>query len=230
MHTHRIGVSTRLYRTQRLGREHLLEIAAHGFEAVELVATRSHVDYHNPAAVADFQQWLGEAGLDLPSVHVPSEEDADTALLIARRLPVKVLIVRASTPRDTAKAVERLAALASPLQVTLAIDSTSMAPIGSLVHFVEAGVDAAVGICLDFAKAHADGDLVDAIEAVAEHLVIARLPIESTIDWPAAMTTAQKIGYEGPLIFDAEPRGSSKDMLSRAKNTRATIERFVDTM
>jgi len=29
-----------------------------GFEAVELFATRTHFDYHNPAAVADLQQWL----------------------------------------------------------------------------------------------------------------------------------------------------------------------------
>ena len=47
------GVSTRLYRHQRLSREHLAEIAAHGFETVEVVADRTHVDFHNPAVVAD---------------------------------------------------------------------------------------------------------------------------------------------------------------------------------
>ncbi len=59
------GVSTHLYGTQRLSREHLLEIAAHGFEAVECSRTRTHVDYHNPAVIADLQQWLAEARLDL---------------------------------------------------------------------------------------------------------------------------------------------------------------------
>ena len=59
------GVSTHLYHSQRLSREHLLEIAAHGFERVEVFATRTHFDYHNPAAVADLQQWLAEAGLEL---------------------------------------------------------------------------------------------------------------------------------------------------------------------
>jgi sugar phosphate isomerase/epimerase len=223
-------VSTRLFRTQRLGREQLREIAAHGFETVELVAARSHVDYQNPAAVADLQQWLGEAGLELSSVHVPSEEDADAALLIARRLPVKVLVVRATTPRDTAKAVDRLAAAAAPLQVALAVDSTSMTPIGSLVHFVESGVDAEVGICLDFAAAYASGHLVDTIEEVAEHLAIARLPIDSAIDWASPMTTMQKIGYEGPLIFDADPRGSTKDTLARAKQARTKIERWLTSI
>ena len=38
------------YHAQRLPREHLAEVAAHGFDAVEIVATRSHVDYHDPAA------------------------------------------------------------------------------------------------------------------------------------------------------------------------------------
>jgi sugar phosphate isomerase/epimerase len=226
----RFGVSTRLYQRQRLGRDHLLEIAAHGFEAVELIAARSHLDYQNPAAVADLQQWLGEAGLDLPSVHVPSEEDAESALLIARRLPLNVLVVRATTPRDTAKAIERLAAVAAPLEVTLAVDSTSMTPIGSLVHFVEAGVDAEIGICLDFAAAQTSGRLVDTIEEVAEHLVIARLPVDSTIDWASAMTTAQKIGFEGPLIFDAEPRGSAKETLARTKQARVKVERWLTSI
>ena len=227
MLTRPFGVSTRLYRTQRLGRSHLLEIASHGFAAVELIASRAHVDYHNPAAVADLQQWLAAAGLDLPSVQVPQDEDAETALLIARRLPVQVLIVCATTPRETAKSVERLAAIAAPLHVRLAIDSASMAPIGSLVHFVEAGVDADVGICLDFANAQAGGDLVDAIESVAEHLVAARLPIDSAIDWASAMTTAQKIGYEGAFMFDAEPRGSARETLSRARQAQARIRRWL---
>ena len=41
------GVSTHLYHDARLDRDHLVEIAAHGFEAVEIFATRTHVDYHD---------------------------------------------------------------------------------------------------------------------------------------------------------------------------------------
>jgi sugar phosphate isomerase/epimerase len=223
----RFGVSTRLYQRHRIGRDHLLEIAAHGFDAVELIAARAHLDYQNPAAVADLQQWLGEAGLELSSVHVPLEEDAEAAVLIARRIPVPVLVVRATTPRDTAKAIGRLAGVATPLKVGLAIDSTSMTPIGSLVHFVESGVDVPVGICLDFAAAAVGGRLIDTLEEVAEHLALARLPVESAIDWASAMTTTQKIGYEGPLIFDAEARGSSKETLARAKQARGRMERLL---
>jgi sugar phosphate isomerase/epimerase len=227
VHKRRFGVSTRLYQRHRLGRDHLLEIGAHGFEAVELIAARAHLDYRNPAAVADFQQWLGEAGLELASVHVPADEDADAAVLIARRIPLPVLVVRATTPRDTAKAIDRLAAVAAPLDVALAIDSTSMTPIGSLVHFVESGVDVPIGICLDFAAAAVGGRLIDTLEEVAEHLALARLPVEIAIDWASAMTTAQKIGYEGPLIFDADARGSSKETLARAKQARGRIERLL---
>ena len=47
------GISTHLYHDQRLERGHLAQIAAHGFEAIELFATRSHFDYHDPAAIAE---------------------------------------------------------------------------------------------------------------------------------------------------------------------------------
>src|SRR5438034_11671361 len=113
------GVSTHLYHGQRLSRDHLLEIAAHGFEAVEVFATRTHFDYHNPAAVGDLQQWLAEAGLELHAVHAPVAEsfvggrwgapvtvasadateraaavaETEQALHIARRIPMTALIV-----------------------------------------------------------------------------------------------------------------------------------------
>jgi sugar phosphate isomerase/epimerase len=103
------GVSTQLFRTQRLSRDHLLAIAAHGFETVEIVAAPGHVDASNPAVVADLQQWLAEAGLVLHSVHVPAADvrltgsrpesagpddgELEQALFIARRIPVKVFVM-----------------------------------------------------------------------------------------------------------------------------------------
>jgi sugar phosphate isomerase/epimerase len=223
----RFGISTRIFRAPQLRREDLLAVAAHGFEVVELAAQRSALDYTNPAAVADFQQRLAEARLELHSVQVPLAEPAEVAVLIARRIPLPVLIVQATTPRETAKALEKLVEVAAPLNVKVAIDSTSMSPIGSLVHFVERGTDVDVGVCLDFEKAQRDGNLVDAIESVAEFLVAARIPVDSGIDWAAAMTTTQKIGYEGPLIFDADARGPSKETLSRAQEVRRRIERLL---
>jgi sugar phosphate isomerase/epimerase len=67
----RFGLSTHLYHEQRLQRAHLLDIAANGFEAVEVFATRSHFDYHDDTAIRSLRDWLAEAKLDLHSVHAP---------------------------------------------------------------------------------------------------------------------------------------------------------------
>ena len=58
-----------------------------------------------------------------------------------------------------------------------------------------------------------------AIEVVSGHLASVHvhdnhgraddhlMPFEGTIDWPAAMTALQKVGYDGALIFEAASRG-----------------------
>lgn len=65
------GVSTHLYYLERLNRDHLVEIAAHGFEAVEVFAARDHFDYHDPAAAAALAEWLSDTRLTLHSMHAP---------------------------------------------------------------------------------------------------------------------------------------------------------------
>jgi sugar phosphate isomerase/epimerase len=130
--------------------------------------------------------------------------------------------------RDKArKNVERLAGLAAPLGVKIAVEVPEHSPPGSAVHVVEDEVEASVGIALDFARADRDGDLIDAIEVVAEHLTAASVPVDGNIDWPSAMTTVQKIGYEGPLIFDGHWRGSAKEYLARARTAREKMERWL---
>jgi sugar phosphate isomerase/epimerase len=278
------GVSTHLYHAQRLARDHLLEIAAHGFEAVELFATRTHFDYHSPAAVAELQQWLAEAGLVLHSVHAPICEsftggrwgpplslasadtdgrarasgEAERALHIARRIPVSVLVAHLGLPRtqprdesrvgtgDTRAAarrsIEELQRAAEPLGVRIAVEviQNELSRAGSLVHFVEEDLEGPnVGICLDFGHAHLDGDLVDAIEIVSEHLIATHvhdnggrnddhlLPFDGTIDWPGALTAVQKVGYDGTLMLEIAPASSPKDTLNMAKHARNRIERFL---
>ncbi len=121
------GISTHLCHAQRLGRDHLIEMAAHGFDAVEVFATRTHFDYHNESAIADLQQWLAEAGLTLHSVHAPiaesfvagrwgaaltlagadgdararALEEAVAALHVARRIPMQALVVHAGLAKGT---------------------------------------------------------------------------------------------------------------------------------
>lgn len=227
------GVSTRLYVHQRLSREHLAEIAAHGFGVVEVAAARTHLDFHNSAVVTDLLQWLADVQLELYGMHLPmaaSAEDAEQALFVARQIPMRVLTLQVARPKDAAREIEKLVELAEPLHVTIAVDSNSdgLSPANSLVHFVE-GFESTVGISLDFGRAQREGDVIDVIETVSEHLVGAHVPLETRIDWPSALTTLQKVGYDGPMILDMPPGGSSKPLLQQARKVRERFEKLLCT-
>ncbi len=71
MADHRFGVSTHLFHESRLSREHLVDIAGHGFEAVEVFATRAHFDYHDARAAAQLAEWLADSRLTFHSMHAP---------------------------------------------------------------------------------------------------------------------------------------------------------------
>jgi sugar phosphate isomerase/epimerase len=71
---HRFGVSTHLFHESRLTREHLTHIAGHGFEAVEVFATRAHFDYRDPEAAAQLAEWLSDLRLSFHSMHAPIVE------------------------------------------------------------------------------------------------------------------------------------------------------------
>ena len=118
------GVSTHLYHGERLRREHLIEIAAHGFETVEVFATRGHFNYHDPAAVNALAEWLQDAGLQLHSLHAPivdslvndtwgrafstatrdAEErqatlrEMEAALRVARQIPFRFFVLHLGIP------------------------------------------------------------------------------------------------------------------------------------
>jgi len=136
----RFGISTHLYHEQRLSREHLAQIAEYGFEAVEVFATRSHFDYHEPAAIAQLAGWLKETGLALHGIHAPitnrllpgdrwgdvisnavgdsaqrqaAVREADVALNIARQIPTDVFVVHLGTPTAKGGENNRTAALRS---------------------------------------------------------------------------------------------------------------------
>jgi sugar phosphate isomerase/epimerase len=121
----RFGISTHLFHHVRLGREHLALVAAYGFEAIEVFATRSHFDYRDPQAIDALAQWLTETGLALHGIHAPITDtfgagdvwsatfsnavsdtanreaavrETEAALQIARRIPCEVLVVHLGTP------------------------------------------------------------------------------------------------------------------------------------
>ncbi len=245
-----------------------------------MFATRTHFDYHSEAAVADLQQWLAEAGLSLHGVHAPIGQgfaadrwgapltlastdpdrralalaEAGQALLIARRIPFKVLVAHIGLPRTQStsgqdndlgaarRSIEHLSDRAAPLGVQVAVEviPNELSRAADLVRFVENMTEGSnVGICLDFGHVHMDGDLVDAIETVAEHLVTTHVhdnrgrtddhlvPFEGTIDWPAALTAVQKVGYEGTLLLEIAAHGSATDTLVKAQRARERMERLL---
>jgi sugar phosphate isomerase/epimerase len=127
--TVRFGLSTHLYHADRLDREHLVEIAAHDFEAVEVFATRTHFDYHDREAVSALAEWLEDTRLTLNSLHAPicaslvdgvwgetfstavvdearrrrALAEAEAALSVARTIPYRFLVVHLGVPgTDTA--------------------------------------------------------------------------------------------------------------------------------
>lgn len=110
------SVSTCLFGESRLDREHVVDIAAHGFGGVELVARRSHFDYTDPLAVAELAQWLDDTRLQLTSVHASTELGAGSiaspqtdlrasavadvlqALGLSRTLPFRTLVLPLGVP------------------------------------------------------------------------------------------------------------------------------------
>lgn len=108
----RFGVSTHLYHDARLDRDHLVEIAAHGFEAVEIFATRTHVDYHDQAMLAELGSHLRDAGLAAHSVHGPITEGLNgTVWGASYSLAIADETARATAVAETLAAMRAAAAL-----------------------------------------------------------------------------------------------------------------------
>ena len=101
-----------------------MHIAAHGFDAVELFATRAHFDYHDEHVIGRLAEWLSDTRLDLHSLHAPVFEgmrnghwvgsfsnasgdevrrgaalaETRAALQVARRIPYRFLVVHLGMP------------------------------------------------------------------------------------------------------------------------------------
>ena len=271
------GISTHLFHGQRLGPEHLREIAAHGFRRVEVFATRTHFDFHDDRAIAGLGEALAAAGLSLHSMHAPIVEgvtggrwgavlslasgdparrehairETEAAIEVARTLPFEYLVVHLGVAADLLPAagpnsrdaalssLERLAESADRVGVRLAVEliPNEISQAQTLVELIEDDLELPdVGICLDFGHAHLAGDLLDAIETMSGLIVTTHVhdnrgtgddhlvPFEGAIDWAAALTGLQKVGYEGTLLFeiaDYEPPGA---LLERAAEAQRRLD------
>jgi sugar phosphate isomerase/epimerase len=273
----RFGISTHLYHDRRLDRDHLAEIASHGFEAIELFATRTHFDYHDPAAIAALARWLGETGLRLTSVHAPiasgytngqwgesysnaasdnarrqiAVKETEAALRIANQIPFGVLAVHVGTPtawnqagdnsRGAAlKSAEEIARVAEPFGVRVALEviPNDLSSAASLVAMIEGDLESkSVGICMDFGHAHMMGDVADAVETAAEHVITTHVhdnrrrddehlvPYLGTINWDMTLMTMQKIGYDGTYVLELANTGTPAAVLEGARRARERFER-----
>jgi sugar phosphate isomerase/epimerase len=274
------GVSTHLFHESRLSRDHLVHVAAHGFEALEVFATRSHFDYHDAHAIAQLGEWLADTRLTLHSVHAPifdamkdgkwvgsysnasGDESRRTAALaetraalrVATVVPFRYLVVhlgmpsaqqmppRENQPDAARRSLEEIVTLAAEVNVRVAVEvmPNALSSAGALVRLLEEqldGVDA--GICLDYGHAHIMGDLAEAIETLSGHLWTTHVhdnrgrqddhlvPFAGTIDWDAAMMETQKIGYDGPMMFEvaAAPPADPVDVLKRCAKARERLEK-----
>lgn len=275
----RTGISTHLYHDQQLTRDHLAEIADHGFEAVELFATRSHFDYHDPAAIDRLAEWLRETRLALHGIHAPITDsfkdgqwghafstasadsaardaavrEAKAALEVARRIPASFLVVHLGVPaslksagdnnREAARrSVEELfpSVEALGLRMALEVIPSELSAPASLVRLLEDDLDLPrVGICLDVGHAFLLGDVVDAIEIVSEHLITTHIhdnhgrsddhlaPFDGRIEWPSALATLQKIGYDGTMLFELGNTSTPREVLQRAQRARERFEEIL---
>lgn len=65
------GLSTHFFHDETLSEAHLASIRKHGFESVEIFATRTHIDYAKESRGTDVATWLRNTGLRAHSIHAP---------------------------------------------------------------------------------------------------------------------------------------------------------------
>lgn len=198
-------------------------------------------------------QWAGAystAAADA-AVRQAAIDETAAALEVARRIPCGVLVVHLGTPAKrggagdnnrgaAVRSVEAICRLAEPmgLRVALEVIPNPLSDAASLVSMLERDIDdRRAGICLDFGHAHLMGDVGDAIEMAAEHLIATHVhdnhgredehlvPYAGTIDWDLALTAMQKIGYDGTWLMELAGIGAPAAILEDARRARQRFER-----
>jgi len=177
--------------------------------------------------------------------------ETEAALQIVRQIPFNVLVVHLGTPtaksqpgdniRASAfRSAEEICRLAEPLGVRIALEviPNELSSAASLVAMLEGDLDAPhAGICLDFGHAHLMGDVADAVETAAEHLIATHVhdnrrkddehlvPYQGSINWDMALMTMQKIGYDGTYLMELANVSAPAPVLEEARRARQRFER-----
>src|SRR5215510_5053021 len=69
------GISTQIYRGQRVTLDLLESIRKAGYERIELFANRPHFDFHDRSLLRSIARWFIENALPAPSLHLPFIEN-----------------------------------------------------------------------------------------------------------------------------------------------------------
>lgn len=177
-------------------------------------------------------------------------QETEAALQIARTIPFPLLVVHLGTPDSknnpadnqrgaAVRSAQDICRIAAPLGVRVAFEviPNAISTPAALTGMLEADLDAEnAGVCLDFGHAFLGGDVPDAIETVAEHLVATHVhdnhrrtddhlaPYRGRIDWDSALMSMQKIGYEGTYMMELAGTGDATAVLEDARRARQRFE------
>jgi len=177
--------------------------------------------------------------------------EAEAALGIARTIPCDLIVLHLGTPAKmkntddnhraaAVRSLDEICRKAEPLGVRVAVEviPNRLSDPASLVAMLDDELDAGrPGICLDFGHAHLMGDVADAVETVAEHVIATHVhdnhgredehlvPYRGSIDWDQALVTMQKIGYEGAYLLELANTGDAASVLEEARRARERFER-----
>ena len=177
--------------------------------------------------------------------------ETEAALAIATRIPFDHLVLHLGTPANmknaddnhraaATRSLDEICQHAEPLGVRVAVEviPNRLSDASSLVAILESELeDSRTGICLDFGHAHLMGEVADAVETVAEHIITTHVhdnhgrddehlvPYRGSIDWDQALVTMQKIGYEGTYLMELAGTGNAASILEDARRARARFER-----
>jgi sugar phosphate isomerase/epimerase len=177
--------------------------------------------------------------------------ELEAALQIARSISFDTLSVHLGTPASYSlpgdnnrasafRSAEEICRLAEPFGVRVALEviPNDLSSADALVSLIERDLDAAhAGICLDFGHAHLLGDVADAIETAAEHVMATHVhdnrrrqddhlvPYHGSINWDLALMAMQKIGYDGTYLMELANTSTPEAVLDEARRSRQRFER-----
>src|SRR5262249_25629834 len=110
----------------------------------------------------------------------------------------------------------------------------------SLVTLLERDLDAPrTGIFLDIGHAFLMGDVPDAIETVAEHLVTTHVhdnkaktddhpvPFDGRNNWAVPLMTVKKVGYDGTYMMELGNTSTPAEVLKKAQAARQRFEKLL---